>query len=58
MSPHQIADRLERQSVLIIECTIPADATIAEWRRMSTRRGAPRSRARLVRRLRRAERPA
>jgi multisubunit Na+/H+ antiporter MnhB subunit len=31
----QIADRLESQSVLMIECTIPPDATIAQWRRSS-----------------------
>jgi hypothetical protein len=27
------AARLESQSVLMIECTIPPDSTIAEWRR-------------------------
>jgi hypothetical protein len=31
----QIADRLESQSVRMIECTIPPDATIAQWRRSS-----------------------
>jgi Flp pilus assembly protein TadB len=31
----RIGDRLESQSVLMIECTIPPDATIAQWRRSS-----------------------
>jgi hypothetical protein len=48
----RIADRLETQSMLVIECTIPPDATIAEWRRSSsTIRAARRSRARRVREL-------
>jgi hypothetical protein len=38
------ADRLESESVLMIECTIPADATIADWRRsLPARRSAHRA---------------
>jgi hypothetical protein len=54
------AEQLEAQSVLVIECTIPPDWTIAEWRRsLAAKRTADRSPARLARRLyRRAARPA
>jgi muconolactone delta-isomerase len=54
--PDRISDYLERQSVVTMDCTIPQDMTIQQWRRQ---RAAARSRARrLVRgstaRLRRA----
>jgi hypothetical protein len=60
MSSRPIADRLEAQSVLVIECTIPADATIAEWRcSLPARPPARRSSARFARLLyRRAARVA
>jgi predicted amidophosphoribosyltransferase len=46
MTRRAIAERLESQSVLVIDCTIPPGATIAEWRRGlraggSARRSAP-----------------
>jgi hypothetical protein len=31
-----LTDLLERQSVLVVEATIPVDMTIAEWRRRRT----------------------
>jgi hypothetical protein len=34
-----LAQILEGQSVLLIESTVPADMTIAEWRRRRVRRG-------------------
>jgi hypothetical protein len=45
-----LAELLERQSVLLLEATIPADMTIADWRRS---RSAPRTgrRRRLRRRI-------
>jgi hypothetical protein len=39
----RIADQLERQSVVSMECTIPDGMTIQQWRRQ---RAAARSRAR------------
>ena len=30
-----IAEHLERQSVVLVECTIPAELTIDDWRRQS-----------------------
>lgn len=35
-----LAEILELQSVLLVESTLPADVTIAEWRRRRTRRDA------------------
>jgi hypothetical protein len=32
-----LADILERDCVVLIESTIPADMTIAQWRRVKTR---------------------
>jgi hypothetical protein len=34
-------DLLEQQSVVLVEATIPADMTIAEWRRRRTSPGRP-----------------
>jgi hypothetical protein len=42
-----LTEHLERQSVLLVEATIPADMTIAEWRRRPVRRGLPPRRRRL-----------
>jgi hypothetical protein len=54
MTRRAVTDRLESQSVLVIECTIPADATIAEWRRsLPARPTTQRSPAWLARRLHR-----
>jgi hypothetical protein len=54
MTRRAIADRLESQSVLVIECTIPPDATIAEWQRGVRAGGSgPRSAPWLARRFRR-----
>jgi hypothetical protein len=54
MSSRPITDRLEEQSVLVIECSIPIDATIAEWRRSLPARPSPRrAPARFARRLHR-----
>ena len=44
-----LAELLERQSVLLVEATIPADMTIAEWRR--SRSAQPAGRRRLGWRL-------
>ena len=33
-----LSEILERQAVLLMEATLPADMTIAEWRRSRTRR--------------------
>jgi hypothetical protein len=49
MSP--LAELLERQSVLLVEATIPADMTVAEWRRRRMRGGRPAPRAARPRRL-------
>jgi len=38
MNRTDLAHILERQSVLLVEATLPADMTIAEWRRTRTRR--------------------
>jgi hypothetical protein len=38
MNRTDLAHTLERQSVLLMEATLPADMTIAEWRRTRTRR--------------------
>jgi hypothetical protein len=54
MTRRVIADRLESQSVLVIECTIPPDATIAEWQRgLRAGQAAHRSAPWLARRVRR-----
>jgi hypothetical protein len=54
MSSRPITDRLEEQSVLVIECSIPIDATIAEWRRsLPARPSTRRAPARFARRLHR-----
>ena len=37
MNRTDLAQMLERQSVLLVEATLPADMTIAEWRRTRTR---------------------
>jgi hypothetical protein len=42
-----LTEHLERQSVLLVEATIPADMTIAEWRHRPVRRGLPPRRRRL-----------
>jgi hypothetical protein len=56
----RVAERLEPESVLMIECTIPPDTTIAEWRRKrAAERSRHRSGGRLPQRLhRRAARAA
>src|SRR5919107_4614145 len=35
------AEQLERQSVVLVECTIPAELTIDEWRRQRRPRSTP-----------------
>jgi hypothetical protein len=35
------AEQLERQSVVLVECTIPAELTIDEWRRQRRPRATP-----------------
>jgi hypothetical protein len=32
-----VSERLEQQGVLVVECTIPEDMTIAEWRQVRPR---------------------
>jgi hypothetical protein len=43
-----LTEPLERRSVLLVEATIPADMTIAEWRRRRTPPGQPARRRRRV----------
>jgi hypothetical protein len=46
-----LAEILERQSVLLIESTVPAEMTIAEWRRRRVRRDSRPPRERRWQRL-------
>jgi hypothetical protein len=39
-----VSERLEQQGVLVVECSIPEDMTIAEWRRVRPRAGRRRPR--------------
>jgi hypothetical protein len=41
-----VSERLEQQGVLVVECSIPEDMTIAEWRRVRPRAGRRRPRRR------------
>jgi hypothetical protein len=52
-SMSSLAEHLERQSVLVMESTIPAGMTIDEWRRSRTSRPRPRGRWRMAERRRR-----
>jgi hypothetical protein len=47
-----IADLLERDCVVLIESTIPADMTIAQWRRAQTRQRVDTRRGPVRRRVR------
>jgi hypothetical protein len=41
MTPERpVAEQIERQSVVLVECTIPAELTIDEWRRQRRPRPA------------------
>jgi hypothetical protein len=42
----RISERVEQQGVLVVECSIPEDMTIAEWRALRPRAGRRRSRRR------------
>jgi hypothetical protein len=48
-----LTEILEQQSVVLVEATIPADMTIAEWRRRRARPDRPARRHRFERRSRR-----
>ncbi len=45
----RISERLEEQGVLVVECSIPEDMTIAEWRALRPSMGRRRSRRRRAR---------
>jgi hypothetical protein len=44
-----ISEKLRRRSVVPVECTIPAELTIEQWRRGRCRRPAPTRDARVAR---------
>jgi hypothetical protein len=39
-----VSERLEQQGVQVVECSIPEDMTIAEWRQVRPRTGRRRPR--------------
>jgi len=45
-SSSRISERVEQQGVLVVECSIPEDLTIAEWRALRPRAGRRRLRRR------------
>jgi hypothetical protein len=45
-SSARISERVEEQGVLVVECSIPEDMTIAEWRALRPRAGRRGSRRR------------